>query len=84
MRALVGAEPGVIPATYAKKKGERKRIIGEDDRPGRFGDRGGRRPFGRGMRRGMRGRGEGREEGDAPEQITEAPPAAETTADETS
>ena len=82
MRALVGAEPGTIPATYAKKKGERKRIIGEDDRPGRFGDRGGRRPFGRGMRRGMRGRGEGRE-GDAPAETTEAPPAVETT-DETS
>ena len=78
MRALVGAEPGTIPATYAKKKGERKRIIGEDDRPG-FGGRGGRRPFGRGMRRGMRGRGAADEgEGEKPAEATEAP-AAETT-----
>ena len=82
MRALVGAEPGTIPATYAKKKGERKRIIGEDDRPGRFGDRGGRRPFGRGMRRGMRGRGDAEGRGgdaEAAPETTEAPAATEAT-----
>jgi hypothetical protein len=77
---MLGAEATVIPATYAKKKNERRRVIGEEERPKRYGGaRGGIRGFGRGDRRGGRG-GAPRDETEVPTtEAQEAPAAVEET-----